>query len=1064
MEFKYDAFISYRHAEKDTQIASEIQKSLERFSIPKALQKKTGKKRFNRVFRDVEELPISSNLTEDIEEALRVSEYLIVICSFRTSESDWVRREIETFLELHDYNKQLILTVLVEGEPDEVIPEILRHDNITHYLADGTFYCKDEVVEPLAADYRMPVSRARKIELPRLAAAMLDCNYDEIIRRRKSYKRTRMFIWTALVGAAAIAFAIYVGFMVRQININLQNSKMNQSRYYASESLKLLDEGDRVGATQLALAAFEDSDGTRRPVTSEAEFAMFSALGAYSTKGTSNAVAVWRYEATAAIVKYASTGADDRVFILDSNGTLHIWDKNGNKETVIKDDDYSFLDFRLDKNNDIIVINAMYIALYDSNTQEQKWKYKFKRALTVAREMKIEYYSKPGYIVFNGNHVLEIINAENGELVRALDTSKEKVVEENCKIGNSFGIYKFAVNSDFTRIALFGTAGVSDKFAMFVCDMSKNSWTCITNNSGPYLDAAFDEDGSITVLRRPVDDPNANYYSSTDMIYEGKAVVERINAQGKTSWATELTTFNRIVDSKIFSSEYTLMDKSKTKVFVASFGTRVVILNAKDGKVIKSYDFMSSVIRTVPTASSISVVLRNGMAVWVPLNENNKKVTHSKYFMDGILEMQLARDKNNQVSYFVKDATKRIITEYSGSFSDSEYKEFENCKDIQEVGKSFKCGDYLVSFAESDNKLYGSDLSKRSVVWTAELPTNADIYYFENGVSKDNRFIFFLEERKDNDGKSYYVAIKVNIVNGTVTDTNKDFRLASATNTVAVNGKIWSEIIDVNAKTITLLCYNMDDDSVKKTVVDYKDNPDASFIKGLTASPDGRKILRYMVEHVDGQPKCSRLMIDAETGKYTVAECGYYSYAVWNDQGTLFAEFYSEGNMKVFDSDGNEKYAKDIEQNIPVKARFDGDRLYVVYSTDTLCCYDNKGNQVMSVNLKHGDLSATASVSFEFVNGYLFLTIEDYTDIIKISDSKSIGSFAGFLCIYNPKPNARSLDDAIVVCKTYDTTDVAAIGYFNYKTTDRMIEQAKKYLEKNGAKMSDEFKRKYGMD
>ena len=165
MEFKYDAFISYRHAEKDTQIASEIQKSLERFDIPKALRKKTGKKRFQRVFRDVEELPISSNLTEDIEEALRVSEFLIVICSFRTSESDWVRREIETFLELHDYNKQLILTVLVEGEPDEVIPEILRHDNITHYLADGTFYCKDEVVEPLAADYRMPVSKARKIEL-----------------------------------------------------------------------------------------------------------------------------------------------------------------------------------------------------------------------------------------------------------------------------------------------------------------------------------------------------------------------------------------------------------------------------------------------------------------------------------------------------------------------------------------------------------------------------------------------------------------------------------------------------------------------------------------------------------------------------------------------------------------------------------------------------------------------------------------------------------------------------------------------------------------------------------
>ena len=1064
MEFKYDAFISYRHAEKDTQIASEIQKSLERFAIPKALQKKTGKKRFNRVFRDVEELPISSNLTEDIEEALRVSEYLIVICSFRTSESDWVRREIETFLELHDYNKQLILTVLVEGEPDEVIPEILRHDNITHYLADGTFYCKDEVVEPLAADYRMPVSKARKIELPRLAAAMLDCNYDEIIRRRKSYKRTRMFIWTALLSAAAIAFAVYVGFMVRQININLQNSKMNQSRYYASESLKLLDEGDRIGAVQLALAAFEDSDGTRRPVTSEAEFAMFSALGAYSTKGTSNAAPVWRYESTAAIVKYASNGADGRVFILDSNGTLHIWNKNGNKETVIKDDDYSFLDFRLDKNNDIIVINAMYIALYDSNTQEQKWKYTFKRALTVAREMKIEYYSKPGYIVFNGNHVLEIINAENGELVRAIDTDKEKVVEENCKTGSSFSIYKFAVNSDFTRIALFGTAGVSDKFAMFVCDMAKNSWTCITKDSGPYLDAAFDEDGNITVLRCSSDDPNANYYSSTDVIYEGKIIVERINPQGKSSWNTELTTFNRIVDSKIFSSDYTLKDGSNAKVIIAAFGTKVVILNSKDGKEIKSYDFVSSVIRTVPTNTSISVVLRNGVALWVPLKESSKKVTQAKYFMDGILEMQLTRDKNDQVSYFVKDATKRIITEYSGNFSDSEYKEFENCKDIKEVGKSFKCGDYMVSFGESDNKLYGSDLSKHSIIWTADVPADADIYYFENGVSKDNRFIFFLEERKDNDGKSYYVVIKVNIVNGTIIDANKEFTLTNPTNTVAVNGRIWSEIIDVNAKTLTLLCYVMEDDSVKKTVVDYKDNPDASFIGRLTASPDGKKILRYVVESGDGQPKCSRLMIDAETGKYTVAECGYCNYSVWNDAGTLFAEFYSEGNMKVFDADGKEKYAKDIEQNIPVKARFDGDRLYVVYRTDTLCCYDNNGNQVMTVDLKHGDLSASSSVSFEFVNSYLFLTADENTDIINIRDGRSIGSFSGFLCIYNPKPNARTLDDAIVVCKSYDTDGAAAIGYFNYKTTDRMIEQAKKYLENNGAKMTDAFKRKYGMD
>ena len=241
MEYKYDAFISYRHAEKDTKIASEIQQSLERFRIPKALQKQTGKQRFNRVFRDVEELPISSNLTEDLTEALRSSEYLIVICSYRTSESDWVKREIDTFLELHDYNKQLVLTVLVEGEPDEVIPEVLRHDNIIHYLADGTFYCKDEMVEPLAADYRMPISKARKIELPRLAASMLGCNYDDIIRRRKAFKRRRLLIETIVISIAAIALMTYIGWMLMKIQTNLRNAQMNQSRYLSTEAVRLLE-------------------------------------------------------------------------------------------------------------------------------------------------------------------------------------------------------------------------------------------------------------------------------------------------------------------------------------------------------------------------------------------------------------------------------------------------------------------------------------------------------------------------------------------------------------------------------------------------------------------------------------------------------------------------------------------------------------------------------------------------------------------------------------------------------------------------------------------------------
>ena len=73
---KYDAFISYRHAPLDMEVAKKLHKTLETFHIPKSVQKKTGKKKISRVFRDQEELPIGSDLNDNISSALRESEYL----------------------------------------------------------------------------------------------------------------------------------------------------------------------------------------------------------------------------------------------------------------------------------------------------------------------------------------------------------------------------------------------------------------------------------------------------------------------------------------------------------------------------------------------------------------------------------------------------------------------------------------------------------------------------------------------------------------------------------------------------------------------------------------------------------------------------------------------------------------------------------------------------------------------------------------------------------------------------------------------------------------------------
>ena len=139
---KYDAFISYRHAEPDSFVAKTLHKELESFKLPKSVaRKKTEKEeavshgdcagktnidvsvnmqdtaavktRIQRVFRDKEELPLVTNLADPITEALENSEYLIVICSPRLPESMWCRKEIETFIEMHD--REHVLAVLVEG-------------------------------------------------------------------------------------------------------------------------------------------------------------------------------------------------------------------------------------------------------------------------------------------------------------------------------------------------------------------------------------------------------------------------------------------------------------------------------------------------------------------------------------------------------------------------------------------------------------------------------------------------------------------------------------------------------------------------------------------------------------------------------------------------------------------------------------------------------------------------------------------------------------------------------------------------------------------------------------
>lgn len=117
---EFTVFISYRHVEPDRRVAEWLHGAVETFPIPRALRPLSGSTRLGRVFRDEEELPASTNLPEEIEQALNHSKWLIVVCSPRAVQSQWVNREIEYFRQL-GRDKQ-ILALLIEGEPASSFP------------------------------------------------------------------------------------------------------------------------------------------------------------------------------------------------------------------------------------------------------------------------------------------------------------------------------------------------------------------------------------------------------------------------------------------------------------------------------------------------------------------------------------------------------------------------------------------------------------------------------------------------------------------------------------------------------------------------------------------------------------------------------------------------------------------------------------------------------------------------------------------------------------------------------------------------------------------------------
>lgn len=586
----YDAFISYRHLDLDMEIAKKVHSGLETYRIPKAVQEKTGKKKIQRVFRDQEELPIGSDLNDNISKALEESEYLIVICSSGTPDSYWVCKEIETFIGLH--GREHILAVLIEGEPDKSFPPMLLIDE------------NGDPVEPLAADIRGVDRKERnkkfKTEILRLAAPVIGCTYDDLRQRHRErmIRRTVTIASAAaaIVALAGVSFGIYNAnvadkmqkladekakladektaladektALAEEITVQYKGKQENQSRFYAQEALDLLRTGNREDAVLVAMEGLP-SGNNERPYVADAEYALGQALYAYDSGSTLTQDRILHHDLS--VDEIMSTYDKSKIVTIDSGNKVYVWsvsdwDLKVSIEPAVNEQNYYVEVISADADD-----TGVYVA-----TRDTLFKYDYTGGLVYFKAFdgtveQCKLFEKDGKILIVCREGLSIMDSATGQITDRIENTIDQ---------SYLGKVKKYPDKDVFIIPHYGTDVANTYISVF--DPGEMSIKDIKLSEGYLLDMYVTQKGNIAVVT-----------CNNDLINEGvkHVMTDLVSPDGSVLWSENIDahvkymlTFNTIVKSHSYEEEGVAHDE-----IVITIESDVFTLDENTGELITTF-------------------------------------------------------------------------------------------------------------------------------------------------------------------------------------------------------------------------------------------------------------------------------------------------------------------------------------------------------------------------------------------------------------------------------------------------------------------------------------------
>ena len=191
---EYYAFISYKR--EDEKWAKWLQDKLETYKLPSVIRRERGDvpKYIRPIFRDDTDLT-GGVLADKLHNELFLSKYLIVICSPNATKSEWINKEINSFLD--------------EGEITKIIPFIvggIPHSKNIHEE------CFPEAILKIPSEKELLGINVKEVgkekAFIRLVAYLLDLKFDILWQRHRRREKNRKVMASCILCLAF--FLLYV--------------------------------------------------------------------------------------------------------------------------------------------------------------------------------------------------------------------------------------------------------------------------------------------------------------------------------------------------------------------------------------------------------------------------------------------------------------------------------------------------------------------------------------------------------------------------------------------------------------------------------------------------------------------------------------------------------------------------------------------------------------------------------------------------------------------------------------------------------------------------------------